>query len=101
MELLAAFQGVKGENKVVTAAASSAATSIFGGTKYVRLVNAGTAVAHVVVGTGSLTATTADTPVRGGSELILRKNESDTDVAYIRGEASDVELHIQPGEGGV
>jgi hypothetical protein len=66
--------------------------------KSVRLVNVGANICHVCVGNGAQAATTADMPVRAGSEVIVQKGDGDNTVAYIS--AAGTTLHIQPGEGG-
>jgi len=57
-------------------------------------------ICHVRIGEGPQVATTADTPLLTNSELILTKQEDHNTVAYMT-EAGVVELHIQPGEGGM
>ena len=48
---------------------------------------------------GTQTATTADIPVRSGSEIIVRKRSGDVTVAHIS--AAGTTLNIATGEGGV
>jgi hypothetical protein len=62
-------------------------------------VNSGANICHVRIGIGTQTATTADTPIRAGSEIIVSKGEGEGNVAHIS--AAGTTLHIQPGEGGV
>lgn len=88
----------RGANLVVSPAAASATAAIPAGTKSVRFVNAGSNVCYVRIGSGSITASTADTPVLAGTSLILGKAQDDDVVAYIS--ASGTTLNIQPGEGG-
>ena len=99
MTIRASFYPARGGNQVVTPAATSAEVNIDPKAKSVRLVNSGGNICHVRVGIGSQTATTADTPVRSNSEVILSKGEGEGNVAYIS--AAGTTLHIQPGEGGV
>jgi len=67
--------------------------------KSVRLVNSGTGICHVRIGTGSQIATTADLPVRASSDVIVSKADGEDTVAYIS--SAGTTLHIQPGEGGI
>lgn len=98
MTVRAPFQGQRGANQVLTPAASSASVALAKGTKSVRLVNVGAAICHVRIGTGAQTATTADTPIRAGSEVVLTKADDDDTMAHIS--ATGTTLHVQTGEGG-
>lgn len=93
------FQPQRGANQVTTPAAASASVTINAVCKSVRLVNPGTGICHVRIGTGAQTATTADLPVRAGSEVIVSKADGEDTVAYIS--SAGTTLHIQPGEGGI
>ena len=86
-------------NQVVTPAASSASVTVNAQDKAVRLVNSGANICYVRIGTGAQTATTADIPVRTGSEIIIRKKDGDDTVAHIS--ASGTTLNIATGEGGL
>jgi len=99
MAIKAPFQGNRGENQVVTPNGTSASVPIAASNKSVRLVNVGANIVHVRIGPGAQTATTADTPVRANSEIIVSKGDGDNVAAYIS--ASGTTLHIQAGEGGV
>jgi hypothetical protein len=104
MTIRAPFQGIRGANQVVTPAATSAAVTLTKDgalAKSVRLVNSGANICYVRVGTATsaATATTADTPIRAGSDLIVQKAEGEDTVAHIS--ATGTTLNIQPGEGGV
>ena len=88
-----------GSNIVATPASSSASVSIAPGDNCVRLVNTGANVCYVRIGETAATATTADVPVRGGSEVIIRKPLGYTKLAHIS--ASGTTLNIQTGNGGV
>jgi hypothetical protein len=99
MTIRAPFYPARGANQVVTPAVASAEVSVDPKAKSVRLVNSGDDICHVRIGIGTQTATTADTPIRAGSEIIVSKGEGEGNVAYIS--ASGTTLHIQPGEGGV
>ena len=98
MTIRAPFQPRRVVNVVATPAASSASVSIDPEAKSVRLVNVGANICHVRIGEGAQTATTADMPVRAGSEIIVQKGEGDDTLAHIS--ASGTTLHIQTGEGG-
>jgi hypothetical protein len=99
MAVHAPFQPQAGANQVATPAAASASVTINLSCKSVRLVNSGTGICHVRIGAGAQTATTADLPVRAGSEIIVSKGDGDDTVAHIS--AAGTTLHIQPGEGGI
>ena len=99
MTIRAPFYPSRGANQVVTPAAASAEVTVDAKAKSIRLVNSGAAICHVRVGIGTQTATTADTPIRAGSEVIVSKGEGEANVAFIS--AAGTTLHIQPGEGGV
>ena len=86
-------------NQVVTPAATSASVTVNAQDKAVRLVNSGANICYVRIGTGAQTATTADIPVRTGSEIIIRKKDGDDTVAHIS--ASGTTLNIATGEGGL
>jgi hypothetical protein len=88
-----------GTNLVATPSASSATVSIAPNDNCIRLVNTGTNVCYVRVGTGTIAATTADLAVRGGSEVIIRKALGYNKLAHIS--ASGTTLNIQTGNGGV
>jgi hypothetical protein len=88
-----------GSNIVATPASSSASVSIAPGDNCVRLVNTGANVCYVRIGETAATATTADVPVRGGSEVIIRKPLGYSKLAHIS--ASGTTLNIQTGNGGV
>ena len=94
-----AFNPNRGANQVATPAAASASISLDPRAKSIRLVNSGVNVCHVRVGTGAQTATTADLPIRGGSEIVVRKGDGEDTLAHIS--AAGTTLHIQTGEGGI
>lgn len=93
------FQPKRGANSVASPGAASASVTIDASNKSVRLVNSGANICHVRIGAGAQTATTADTPLRPGSEVILGKGDGDNTLAHIS--AAGTTLHIQTGEGGV
>lgn len=88
-----------GSNQVTTPGATSASITLNAQDKAVRLVNVGANICHVRIGEGSQTATTADLPVRAGSEIIVRKRDGDVTLAHIS--ASGTTLHVATGEGGL
>lgn len=99
MTVRAPFNPNRGANQVSTPGAASVSVTINAISKSVRLVNSGSNICHVRIGTGTQTATTADLPIRAGSEVILSKGEGEDTLAHIS--AVGTTLHIQPGEGGV
>jgi hypothetical protein len=99
MAIVNQFSPRYGSNLVVTPAASSANSAINRQDTAVRLVNTGANVCYVRVGEAAQTATTADTPVRAGSELIIRKADGHANIAYIS--AAGTTLNIQTGEAGL
>lgn len=99
MTIRAPFNPKRGSNQVTTPAAASASVSIDAVNKSVRLVNSGAGICHVRIGAGAQTATTADLPIRAGSEVVVSKADGDNTLAHIS--ATGTTLHIQTGEGGV
>lgn len=93
------FNPQRGANQVVTPGAASASVAINAVSKSVRLVNSGANICHVRIGTGAQTATTADLPIRAGSEVIVNKGDGENTLAHIS--AAGTTLHIQTGEGGL
>jgi hypothetical protein len=88
-----------GKNIVATPAATSASITIAAGDNCVRLVNTGANVCYVRIGGTAAAATTADFPVRAGSEVVIRKALGHTNLSHIS--ASGTTLNIQTGNGGV
>jgi len=99
MAILAPFQPRRGQNLTATPAASSASVSLDSQAKSVRLVNNGANICFVRIGAGAQTATTADMPVRAGSEIVVTKGDGDDTLAHIS--ATGTTLYIQTGEGGI
>lgn len=99
MAFINQFSPRTGSNLVVTPAATSANSAINSQDTAIRLVNSGANICYVRVGEAAQTATTADTPVRSGSELIIRKADGHANIGYIS--AAGTTLNIQTGEGGV
>lgn len=99
MTVRAPFNPNRGGNQVTTPGAASGSVTINAISKSVRLVNSGANICHVRIGAGAQTATTADLPIRAGSEVIVSKGEGEDTLAHIS--AAGTTLHIQPGEGGV
>ena len=93
------FSQRTGSNQVVTPGAASASLTVNAQDKAVRLVNSGANICYVRIGEGAQTATTADLPVRAGSEIVVRKRDGDMTVAHIS--AAGTTLNIATGEGGV
>ena len=98
MTIKSPFMPDRGANQVLTAAAASASATISTQAKSVRIVNSGTNIAHVRIGQGAQTATTADTPILPGTAVVLQKQMDDGTLAHIS--ASGTTLHVQTGEGG-
>lgn len=86
----------RGENQVLAVTSVSATATIDAGANAVRVVNAGPNTAFFRLGQGAPTASSADTPVLPGNELIVRKSPGDNKFAY-NGEA-DTTIHVQPGK---
>jgi hypothetical protein len=99
MTIKAAFQPRRGANLTATPGAASASVALDSQAKSVRLVNNGANVCFVRIGAGAQTATTADMPVRAGSEIIVSKGDGDDTLAHIS--ATGTTLYIQTGEGGI
>lgn len=100
MAVNAPYNPRRGANQPVTAAAASASISLDPVAKSVRIVNVDAAnVAHIRIGAGAQTATTADMPVRPNSEIIVTKGDGEDTLAYIS--AAGAALHVQTGEGGI
>lgn len=99
MSIETPFQPQRGANLVATPSSSSASVTLVGSAKSVRLVNSGANICHVRIGTGAQTATTADMPVRPGSEIVVGKAGEENTLAHIS--ATGTTLHIQVGEGGI
>ena len=99
MTVRAPFNPNRGGNQVTTPGAASGSVTINAISKSVRLVNSGANICHVRIGAGAQIASTADLPIRAGSEVILSKGEGEDTLAHIS--AAGTTLHIQPGEGGV
>lgn len=100
MTIRAPFEPRRGQNQTVTAGAVAASITIDPVAKSVRIVNIDVAnIAHVRIGAGAQTATTADMPIRANSEIIVQKGDGENTLSYIS--AAGAVLHIQTGEGGV
>lgn len=93
------FRPRYGANLVVTPAAGSANSAINQQDKAVRLVNSGANICYVKIGDGAQTATTADMPIRAGSEVLIRKSQDHNNIGYIS--AAGTTLNIQTGEDGI
>lgn len=93
------FNPNRGANQVLTPGVASASVVLDPVSKSVRLVNTGTNICHVRIGSGSQTATTADLPIRAGSEIIVTRGSEENTLAHIS--AAGTTLHVQTGEGGI
>jgi hypothetical protein len=99
MSIKAPFQPRRGQNLTASPGAASASVSLDSQAKSVRLVNNGSNVCFVRIGAGAQTATTADMPVRAGSEIVVSKGDGDDTLAHIS--ATGTTLYIQTCEGGI
>ena len=99
MAIINQFRPRYGSNQVVTPAAASASINIAKDDTAVRLVNTGANVCYVRVRNSAGAATTADLPVRAGSEVIIRKGVDDTVLSHIS--ASGTTLNVMTGEDGI
>jgi hypothetical protein len=99
MTIKAAFQPRRGQNLTASSGITSLSVSLDAQAKSVRLVNNGANVCFVRIGAGAQTATTADMPVRAGSEIVVSKGDGDDTLAHIS--ALTTTLYIQTGEGGI
>lgn len=99
MAIINQFRPRYGSNQVVTPAAASASINIAKDDTAVRLVNTGANVCYVRVRNSAGAATTADLPVRAGSEVIIRKGVDDTILSHIS--ASGTTLNVMTGEDGI
>jgi hypothetical protein len=93
------FQAKRGANQVVSATGTSASVTVDANWGSVRVVNSGSNIAYFRIGTGTQTATTADTPILSGDSIVMDKFKGENTVAYIS--ASGTTLNIQEGEGGI
>lgn len=99
MAFLNQFRPRYGSNQVVTPAAASASITIDKDDTAVRLVNSGANICYVRVRNSAGAATTADLPIRAGSEIIVRKGGDDTILSHIS--ATGTTLNVQTGEDGI
>lgn len=99
MAFINQFRPRYGSNQVVTPAAASATITIPKDDQAVRLVNSGANICYVRIGNAAVAATTADLPVRAGSEVIVRKGMDDTSLSHIS--AAGTTLNVQTGEDGI
>lgn len=106
MSVYSPFQPKKGGNQKVSATTSSAAITIGGGNKSLRIINAGTNVIYFRTyraADGAEACTNADTPVAvsgaAGSVLVIEKPAIHDTVSYLA-ETGATAVHFTPGEGG-
>jgi hypothetical protein len=97
MTVFRPFNPTLGANAVLSPGATSASANIDATSTSVRLVNVGSNICHVRFGSGD--ATTADTPIRAGSEIILYKAQDVNTLQHIS--ALGTTLHVQTGAFGV
>jgi hypothetical protein len=93
------FQPVYGSNQILSATNPAASISLSTRNTSVRIVNIGDKLAYVRIGSGSQTASNADCPIVGGTEIILYKDEDQDTLSYIAFE--DTTLFVQSGTGGI
>jgi hypothetical protein len=87
-----------GSGQVLTPAAASATATIRTGNKQLILTNLGTNVCYVRVGQSGLgAATTADYPIPAGAQVVVTRNEQDTQLSHIS--AAGTTLHAMNAEG--
>lgn len=89
-----------GANQVVTPAAASVTITISADDKQVRVVNSGSGLGYFRTFSslsGALEATTADCPVRAGSDLVVTKDPSHDRLAHIS--AAGTTFNVMTGEG--
>lgn len=85
-------------NTVVEPTAVSAFVGLEPNLKAVKLTNSGQAICYVKLGSGTLIASTSDTPILPGESIILGKSIDDDKCAYIS--AVGTVLNIKEGEVG-
>ena len=88
MTVKAPFMPHYGANKVVSGTAKIDSMA-----KTVRVVNTGSSAVYVRIGTGAITASDADTPVLGGTALLIQKQMGDDTIA------TTGSVNVQTGEG--
>lgn len=89
-----------GQNQTVTPAAAAATITINADDKQVRVVNSGAGLGYFRTFSslsGALDATTADCPVRAGSDLVVTKDPSHDRLSYIS--AAGTTFSVMTGEG--
>lgn len=97
MTIRAPVQPAYGTGQVVTPAAGAASISLNSQAKQIILTNLGANVCYVRVGSGTVTATTADYPVPSGAQLVISKGDGDNVLSHIS--AAGTTLHVMTGEG--
>ena len=106
MSAASPFMPAKGKNQKVSATTTSAAITIGGGNKSVRVINAGVNVTYFrtyLASDGAQACTAADTPMAvsgaAGSVLVIEKTQDHDTISYLAETGATV-MHFQPGEGG-
>lgn len=97
MTIKAPVQPGYGTGQVLTPAAGAATATLTPSSKQLILTNLGANVCYVRVGTGTLTATTADYPVPAGAQVVITKAMGDDKLSHIS--ATGTTLHVMNGEG--
>ena len=93
------FNPAYGTTQQLTATSSSAQVTIDsrGRTKQVRILNTGSNIAYIRIGTGTVTATVADFPVAPNQASTITKFQDSDVLAYISAAGTTLEVTI--GEG--
>ena len=94
-------------NQKVSATTTAATITCGGGSKSIRIINAGANVTYFrtfnLANDGAQTATNTDTPVAvsgaAGSVLVIEKPQDHDSITYLAETGATV-MHFQPGEGG-
>jgi hypothetical protein len=99
MELDRTFNPVYGSGQTLSVTATSQQVT-FGQRNFaVTLTNMGNKTCYVRIGTGTVTATTADYPVLSGTQVSISKSLDASVLAAVCGGADTTTLHIIAGEG--
>lgn len=91
------IQPAYGQGQTVSPGAGSASMTIPNGTKQVTLTNIGTNPCYVRITNYASAATTADYPVPSGAQVVVTRNDMDTNLAHIS--PLGTTLHVIPSEG--
>lgn len=94
------FKPDYGNNKITFPYSTSVSINYGKGSYYVRLVNSGSNICYVKFGIGSQTATTSDMPILSGEAIIIRKDQSFDNVAFISDLGTELNLQTSVTTGG-